>query len=66
MIPLNGKMSVYFSWSVNEIICRGHFVECCKEFLLAHPLRGTNERKWDDEMMNDGCRDGDGKWREVL
>ena len=67
MIPLNGdKMSVYCAWSVNEIVCRGHYGECCKEFLLVHPLRVTNERKWNDEMMNDGCTDGDGKWREVL
>ena len=59
-------MSVYFPCSVNEIVRRGHYVECCKEFLLVHPLRGANEREWDDEMMNGGCTDGDGKWREVL
>ena len=53
---------------MNEAVRRGHYVECCKEFLLVHPLRGANEREWDDEMMNDidGCTDGDGKWREVL
>ena len=66
MIPLNGKMSVYCPWSVNETVHRGHYAECCKEFLIVHPLRGTNERKWNDEMMNGGCTDGDGKWREVL
>ena len=57
---------MYCPWSVNEIIHRGHYAECCKEFLLVQPLRGANERKWNDEMMNDDCTDGDGKWREVL
>ena len=51
---------------MNEAVRRGHYAECCKEFLLVYPLRGTNERKWNDEMMNGGCTDGDGKWREVL
>ena len=67
MIPLNGKkMSAYCPWSVNETVHRGHYAECCKEFLLVYPLRGANEQEWNDEMMNGGCTDGDGKWREVL
>ena len=58
MIPLNGeKMSLYCPWSVNEIVHRGHFVECYKSVLIVHLVSEESKRKWSSRMMKekDGC-----------
>ena len=58
MIPLNGeKMSLYYPWSVNEIVHRGHFVECYKSVFIVHLVSEESKRKWSNRMMKekDGC-----------
>ena len=42
---------------MNEIVHRGHFVECYKSVLIVHPVSEESKRKWSNRMMKekDGC-----------